>query len=130
MKTYYTRIEHAPIAPPIFTHRTREEALKSPYVPCWVDLQGIARPLTTHGYHRYSHAVSVLERTGDERRNDPHSDQHHSRFYVWDSSVPWNPRSLMSWIPLAAKSADQYVLDRTHIVRIGGPRSGHSDNDS
>lgn len=94
-----------PAAPP-FLERTREAALYKPYVACWINPRNEVCPLGT------AHTRRAAERAcrNSMRDNCDPVVNHHTRFYIWDSSLPWNPESLHAWTPIAERPRDQWVL--------------------
>lgn len=106
----YVEVKYAPSEPPIFQHATRDGALARPYVPCWINSQGVAVALSTRGNHLRKGALTTIRTHMLD--GSTHTENHHTRFYIWDSSLPWNPHNLNVWTPVAERPRDQWVPSR------------------
>jgi len=94
-----------PAAPPYF-EQSREMWLKRPYILCWINPRNEVSALGA------SHLRKTAERKARTSMLDSSSRDvnHHTRFYIWDSSLPWNPDDLYSWTPIAERARDQWHL--------------------
>jgi len=92
--------------PPILGDRSARAQLYKPYAACWIASDDLPRVLSFH------HTRKTAERSCRDSLHDTSSPEvnHHTRFYIWDSSLPWNPDSLHSWTPIAERPRDQWVL--------------------
>jgi hypothetical protein len=76
---------------------------------CWITETGEASVLGA--FHLYKSAVAHCRTSMNDGSSLPVN--HHSRFYVWDSSrEPWNPDDIQCWIPVADFPRNQWVLQR------------------
>lgn len=100
-----------PAAAPVFHHRNREAKLRQPYVGVWINSLDMPVPVTRFGCHLRKNAEVTLRRLMND--DSSHEMNHHTRYYIWDSSFPgWNPRDLNCWTPIAARPRDQWVPSR------------------
>lgn len=102
---------YKPSAPPDLSrvHATRVAPLQRPYVACWINSQGV--PVALGAFHLYKAAVTCCRKSMND--NSTPTENHHSRFYVYDSSrKAWNPDDLHCWTPVAERLRDQWVPRR------------------
>lgn len=108
----YDRVAlYKPAQPPFFEYPNAESALRQPYVPCWINSQGVAVPLATRGSHLRKSALATIRR----HINDGSAPElnHHTRYYIWDTSrTPWNPDDLNCWTPTAERPCNQWTPSR------------------
>lgn len=110
MNEWDRKPRYTPSEPPHFTHATREGALARPYVPCWINSQGVASPLGTRGNHLRKGALTIIRQSMQD--GSTHTENHHTRYYIWDTSIPWDAHNLNCWTPVAERPCDQWVPTR------------------
>jgi len=99
---------YKPSVPP-FVEQSPEARLKRPYVATWINSAGYAVPLGCF------HLRKAAERRCRDSMRDgaTPSENHHTRFYIYDSSYPrWAPDSPHCWTPIAERPRDQWVPTR------------------
>lgn len=98
---------YTPERPPYKPEQSREMELRRYIAAVWIGPAGDPRVLGMH------HLRKGAEKHCRESMRDYSSEElnRHTRFYVWDSTRPWNPDDIRTWTPIARWPRHQYVLD-------------------
>ena len=95
---------HSPYLAPV----SRETELKRPYIACWINSHDVPVPIG-----RFHMRKSAVCRCRSAMLDDSTGGvNHHTRFYVYDSSLPWDTSNLNSWCPIAERLRDQWIPSR------------------
>lgn len=110
--SYFSRYPyHSPVRRPDLgvVHKSEDGRLRRPYILVWFTTQDEPKAVSSHHLYR-----TAVKRAREMMTRDDSSVEmnRHTRFYVWDSSLGWNPSHAAIWIPIAENAIDQYVLSR------------------
>jgi hypothetical protein len=98
---------YVPTVPPVFQHRNREAKLRQPYVGVWITSTGQPAVITPYGCHLRKSVETTIRRHMIDGSSSEMN--HHTRYYIWDTSIAWSPESLNCWTPIAERPRDQWV---------------------
>ncbi len=99
--------KHQPVDEPLGIEQTYRAVLERRFVPYWINSVGEAKPLSTRGFHLRKSCLTTIRRHMQDGSSSEMN--HHTRYYVRDLSLPWNPSSPYCWMPVAERPRDQWV---------------------
>jgi len=96
-----------PTEEPVGLEQSPGMRLKRPYGVYWVNSRGVAVPLSKRGFHLRKTALAFIR--AQMLDGSSHDFNHHTRYYIRDMSLPWNPDSLYCWTPVTERPRDQWA---------------------
>jgi len=97
--------KYKPSAPPPLPPQTRNGRLKNRFASVWIGVGDVPGVLGMH--HLRKGALYSIRRSMHDFASSELN--HHTRFYTWDTSLPWNPDDIASWTPTAERPRDQWI---------------------